>query len=139
MNEKYITDACNWFIKMECNQNCYFVGRCMLILASHIALDAAESYWPDVPTLTTDRADASSVKSQLCISHEQFNHRAQVSSVSESSTKPTTMVSSENVDSWVTLAIQRTNTAEPSSVATHVLSTGQKKRVCVLSVFFLFC
>jgi len=104
----------------------------MLILASHIALDAAESYWPDVPMLTTDRADASSVQSEVSISHEQFNHRVQVSSVSGSSTKPTTVVSS-------TSTIQQNNTAEPSSVATPVLSTGQKKRVCVLSVFFLFC
>ena len=101
-------------------------------------LDTAKPYWQDLQT-SHARANAASKQSKFPASREQLNHRAQISLVSDNLTKPTMVVSNENMDSpanmYVTSGVQQTNAAETSLSVTQILSTGQKTKVDVLFVF----
>lgn len=101
----------------------------------------ATPYWCDVPMLTRTRANVISEQLAFPVSHEQFSDRTQASFVSHCTAEQITALSSEKMDSQlnagtdVTSRVQPTSAAEASAV-THILSTGQKKRV---GVFLMFC
>jgi len=118
---------------------------CLYFCIGHdVALDAVEHYQQDVPTLTHVRASTMSEQSQShsSIQHRHFSPRSQVLG---SLAKPTVVNSNESEDSRVNASAvsavdsaQQTSTTNALSV-TPILSTAQKKKVDLLSIyFFLF-
>jgi len=91
----------------------------------HGAVSVAKPLWQDAEILTHSTAKDMSEKSRFPASDQQFKHSLLMTDRS---------VNRVMADGSRSITTQQTNTAQTSPTMTPVLSTGQKKRVDVLSV-----